>query len=235
VLFNDMAAMHAAAFPAHTDQVPMVSNPGNFHLRNDGEAHLNTPKVCFILLLFCVHSLIHCHLNTPKVRFARCVLVVSLIHSFILCFIHSSIHCHLTLQAMVALQTATKSNSREVFKEYTREVDHQNKSVTLRGVMKLKNDKSMAIPLAEVEAAKDIVKRFNTGAMSLGSISQETHETLAVAMNSVRPFAVCLLSVSCLCPVSFAVSFPVSFAVCSYLFPVLLLLLFNYHIKQLMK
>ena len=45
VLFNDMASMHAAAFPTHTDQIPMVSTPGNFHLRNDGEAHLNTPKV----------------------------------------------------------------------------------------------------------------------------------------------------------------------------------------------
>ena len=89
---------------------------------------------------------------------------------------------------MVLLQTSTKSNSRDVFKEYTAEVDHQNKSVTLRGVMKLKNDRSMAIPLDQVEPAKNIVKRFNTGAMSLGSISQETHETLAVAMNSVRPF-----------------------------------------------
>jgi len=65
-------------------------------------------------------------------------------------------------------------------------VDEQNKAVTLRGVLKLKVDPAKSIPLSEVEPAKEIVKRFNTGAMSLGSISQETHETLAIAMNSIN-------------------------------------------------
>ena len=51
--------------------------------------------------------------------------------------------------------------------------------------MKFKFDPSRAIPLEEVESVNDIVKRFNTGAMSLGSISQEAHETLAVAMNAL--------------------------------------------------
>ena len=60
-----------------------------------------------------------------------------------------------------------------------------NQHVTLRGVLKFKLDPSMAIPISEVEPVKEIVKRFNTGAMSLGSISQETHETLAVAMNQL--------------------------------------------------
>jgi len=51
--------------------------------------------------------------------------------------------------------------------------------------LKFKFDPSQAVPLEEVEPVSDIVKRFVTGAMSLGSISQEAHETLAVAMNSI--------------------------------------------------
>jgi glutamate synthase domain-containing protein 2 len=61
-----------------------------------------------------------------------------------------------------------------------------NKAVTLRGVLRLKVDKTKSIPLSEVQEAKEIVKRFNSGAMSLGSISQETHETLAQAMNFLQ-------------------------------------------------
>lgn len=63
--------------------------------------------------------------------------------------------------------------SRQIFKQYTAHVDQMNKSVTLRGVLKLMVDESKSIPISEVEEAKnDIVKRFNTGAMSLvGSIS----------------------------------------------------------------
>merc|ERR1711871_1222321 len=64
-------------------------------------------------------------------------------------------------------------------------IDKMNEHVTLRGVLKFKQDPSMAIPISEVEPVKEIVKRFNTGAMSLGSISQETHETLAMAMNQI--------------------------------------------------
>lgn len=52
-------------------------------------------------------------------------------------------------------------------------------------MLALKIDKTKSIPLDEVESARDIVRRFNTGAMSLGSISQETHETLAIAMNRI--------------------------------------------------
>ena len=86
---------------------------------------------------------------------------------------------------MVALQQATQLNSREQYKAYTKHVDEQNKAVTLRGVLKLKVDPAKSIPLDQVEPAKNIVKRFNTGAMSLGSISQEAHEALAIAMNSI--------------------------------------------------
>ncbi|RYH28910.1 glutamate synthase large subunit [archaeon] len=90
-----------------------------------------------------------------------------------------------TPEGMVSLQLATRTNSRDTFKAYTNHLNEMNKSVTLRGVLKLKVDKSKSIPLSEVEPAKEIVKRFNTGAMSLGSISQETHESLAVAMNQI--------------------------------------------------
>lgn len=86
---------------------------------------------------------------------------------------------------MVSLQLASRTNSTEAFKRYTKHVDEQNKSVTLRGVLKLRIDHTKLIPISEVEPAKEIVKRFNTGAMSLGSISQETHEALAVAMNTI--------------------------------------------------
>jgi glutamate synthase (NADPH/NADH) large chain len=57
--------------------------------------------------------------------------------------------------------------------------------MTLRGLFEFKIDPAKAIPLDEVESAKDIVKRFATGAMSLGSISTEAHSTLAIAMNRI--------------------------------------------------
>lgn len=128
---SDISTLHQIAYPTYTDMVPQMQNFGHFHLRNGGEAHLNTPE------------------------------------------------------GMVALQLATKTNSRDTFKAYTSHVDKTNKSVTLRGVIKLKYTKGAAIPIEEVEPASAIVKRFNTGAMSLGSISQETHETLAIAMNQI--------------------------------------------------
>ena len=88
-------------------------------------------------------------------------------------------------QGMVNLQLASRTNSREAYKEFARITNDSNKSVTLRGQLKFKFDPSRAIPLDDVEPASEIVKRFNTGAMSLGSISQEAHETLAVAMNAL--------------------------------------------------
>ncbi len=90
-----------------------------------------------------------------------------------------------TPQGMVNLQVAARTNSREAYKEFARITNEQNKRVTLRGQLKFKFDPSRAIPLDEVEPVSEIVKRFNTGAMSLGSISQEAHETLAIAMNGL--------------------------------------------------
>ncbi|MCR4588049.1 MAG: glutamate synthase large subunit [Lachnospiraceae bacterium] len=82
---------------------------------------------------------------------------------------------------IIALQQATQRGDYARFKEYTALVDNE-KPHTLRGLLEFqaKND---PIPLEEVEPVSQIVKRFKTGAMSYGSISQEAHETMAIAMN----------------------------------------------------
>src|SRR4029078_9863850 len=81
------------------------------------------------------------------------------------------------------LQHATRSGQYAVFKEYTRLVDDQSRRhATLRGLLEFAAE-GPSIPLDEVEPVEAIVKRFATGAMSYGSISQEAHETLAIAMN----------------------------------------------------
>ena len=83
------------------------------------------------------------------------------------------------------LQHATRSGQYAIFKEYTRLVDDQNREhATLRGLLELKAQGG-PIPIDEVEPVERIVKRFATGAMSYGSISQEAHETLAIAMNRI--------------------------------------------------
>jgi glutamate synthase domain-containing protein 2/glutamate synthase domain-containing protein 1/glutamate synthase domain-containing protein 3 len=95
----------------------------------------------------------------------------------------------LSPDVVATLQRSTQINSREEFKKYQRLIDEQQtKLLTLRGLLDFQwADASSggqgAIPLDEVEPAKEIVKRFATGAMSYGSISKEAHETLAVAMN----------------------------------------------------
>ena len=81
------------------------------------------------------------------------------------------------------VQHAVRNNNPATFQEYTDLIDDQNKNLcTLRGLLKLKYADT-PIPIEEVEPAKEIVKRFTTGAMSYGSISKEAHETLAIAMN----------------------------------------------------
>jgi glutamate synthase (ferredoxin) len=81
------------------------------------------------------------------------------------------------------LQHATRTGQYKIFKEYTALVDDQSRNLcTLRGLFDFKYAET-PIPLEEVEPVETIVKRFATGAMSYGSISQEAHETLAIAMN----------------------------------------------------
>ncbi len=84
------------------------------------------------------------------------------------------------------LQHSTRSNNWNTYKEYAQLINDQSKRhMTLRGLFEFKIDPAKAIPVEEVESAKEIVKRFATGAMSLGSISTEAHATLAVAMNRI--------------------------------------------------
>jgi len=88
-------------------------------------------------------------------------------------------------QTISKMQHAVRQNNPATFQEYTDLIDDQNRNMaTLRGLLKLKYDDT-PIPLDEVEPAKEIVKRFTTGAMSFGSISKEAHETLAIAMNRI--------------------------------------------------
>ncbi|MDG5976623.1 glutamate synthase [Hydrogenophaga taeniospiralis CCUG 15921] len=91
-----------------------------------------------------------------------------------------------TPDAIAKLQHSTRSNNWNTYKEYAQIINDQNRRhMTLRGLFEFKIDPSKAIPIDEVEPAKEIVKRFATGAMSLGSISTEAHATLAVAMNRI--------------------------------------------------
>ncbi|MFT4043153.1 MAG: glutamate synthase large subunit [Gordonia sp. (in: high G+C Gram-positive bacteria)] len=82
------------------------------------------------------------------------------------------------------LQHSTRTGQYKVFKEYTKLVDDQSRKLaTLRGLFDFNFGDRDPIPIEKVESARDIVKRFSTGAMSFGSISAEAHETLAIAMN----------------------------------------------------
>ncbi|MEJ7820163.1 MAG: glutamate synthase large subunit, partial [Rubrobacteraceae bacterium] len=84
---------------------------------------------------------------------------------------------------IVPLQRAVKTNDFETFKEFTSHFDEQSARYSnLRGLFDFEQN---PIPVEEVEPAKEIVKRFVTGAMSFGSISKEAHETLAIAMNRI--------------------------------------------------
>ena len=88
-------------------------------------------------------------------------------------------------RTILLLQKATREGSYETFKEYTSLVDFADKPHTLRGLLGFQFDENGGIPIDEVEPVSSIVKRFKTGAMSYGSISQEAHECMAIAMNRI--------------------------------------------------
>jgi glutamate synthase (NADPH/NADH) large chain/glutamate synthase (ferredoxin) len=91
-----------------------------------------------------------------------------------------------TPDAIAKLQHASRSGNFSSYKEYAQIINDQSRRhMTLRGLFEFRVDPNKAIPLEEVEPAAEIVKRFATGAMSLGSISTEAHSTLAVAMNRI--------------------------------------------------
>ncbi len=90
-----------------------------------------------------------------------------------------------TPDSIAKLQNATRTGKYETYKEYAKLINDQSRRhLTLRGLFEVK-PAGAAIPLEEVESAKEIVKRFATGAMSLGSISTEAHTVLAIAMNRI--------------------------------------------------
>ncbi len=91
-----------------------------------------------------------------------------------------------TPDAIAKLQHSTRANKFDTYKEYAQIINDQSKRhLTLRGLFEFKINPAKAIPVEEVEPAAEIVKRFATGAMSLGSISTEAHSTLAIAMNRI--------------------------------------------------
>ncbi|BBJ44529.1 glutamate synthase [Streptomyces antimycoticus] len=88
-------------------------------------------------------------------------------------------------ETIFRLQHSTRSRRYDIFKKYTERVNEQSERLmTLRGLFSFKGERP-SIPIDEVESVSEIVKRFSTGAMSYGSISQEAHETLAIAMNQL--------------------------------------------------
>ena len=89
-----------------------------------------------------------------------------------------------TPETVFRLQHSTRTQRYDEFRRYTDEIDAQHEHLmTLRGLLRLRTDERDPIPLEEVEPVEAITRRFMTGAMSYGSISQEAHETLAIAMN----------------------------------------------------
>ena len=91
-----------------------------------------------------------------------------------------------TPDAIAKLQHSTRNNSFATYKEYAQIINDQSKRhMTFRGLFEFRFDQCTPVPIDEVEPASEIVKRFSTGAMSLGSISTEAHTTLAIAMNRI--------------------------------------------------
>ena len=88
-----------------------------------------------------------------------------------------------TPSAVLSFQKAIKLNSKEAFKEFCDEIDHKSGVNNLRNLMEIDYSRTEPIDISEVESVESIAKRFTTGAMSLGSISKEAHETIAIAMN----------------------------------------------------
>ena len=86
-------------------------------------------------------------------------------------------------ETVIALREATQLGSYKRFKEYTAMVDNERRPHTLRGLLDFNTENITPVPIDEVEPVSEIVKRFKTGAMSYGSISEEAHECMAIAMN----------------------------------------------------
>ena len=91
-----------------------------------------------------------------------------------------------TPETVFLLQHSTRTGREDIFRQYSDEVDRLSREGgTLRGLFEFKRGERPPVPLEEVESVESICSRFNTGAMSYGSISAEAHETMAIAMNTI--------------------------------------------------
>eukprot|EP00924_Labyrinthula_sp_SR-Ha-C_P006542 snap_masked-scaffold_38-processed-gene-1.30-mRNA-1 protein AED:0.00 eAED:0.00 QI:0/-1/0/1/-1/1/1/0/1523 len=126
----DALEQDLATYALYSKQEKLLRNPGEYHLRHNGEVHQNSPE------------------------------------------------------AMTELQVAVRNFDPEAYKRYSEYSRAQNSKVSLRGVLEFSGSRR-SIPVEEVEPTQHIIKRFVTGAMSLGSISSEAHEALAIAMNTL--------------------------------------------------
>ncbi|MEM7405394.1 MAG: glutamate synthase large subunit [Pseudomonadota bacterium] len=134
VLAEEMQRRHEIGFPpGDAVSLPVLPNPGDFHWRRGGDAHMWDPN------------------------------------------------------AVANLQIAVRTNSEDAYWNFARHINGENaKASNLRGLLQFHPGGAGApVPLDEVETEAEIVKRFATGAMSFGSISKESHESLAVAMNRI--------------------------------------------------
>ncbi len=99
-------------------------------------------------------------------------------------FRHDGERHHWSPEAITKIQQATRRNDTALYREFTKLINNQSRKLnTIRGMFTFK--KTKPVPIEDVERAESIMKRFVTAAMSFGSISQEVHETLAIAMNRI--------------------------------------------------
>ena len=133
VLIEETRRRHSLGYPKRESQrIPALSNPGDFHWRSGGDAHMWNPDSIF------------------------------------------------------NLQVAARNNNVQAYAAFAKHTNEDStRRCTFRGLLKFNTTVDPVIPIDEVEPASEIVKRFATGAMSLGSISQESHESLAIAMNRI--------------------------------------------------
>ena len=130
-LFDEQKRRHDLGYPEEKINVTTLPNPGDFHWRNGGDAHMWDPKT------------------------------------------------------ISSLQLAARTNDEDAYWAFAKHANEvSTKQSSLRGLLKFKSTLD-PINIDEVESEKEIVKRFATGAMSLGSISTESHESLAIAMNKL--------------------------------------------------
>ena len=131
VLIEESHRRHAVGFPDRESKlIPVLENPGDFHWRTGGDAHMWNPNTIF------------------------------------------------------NLQIAARNNNAEAYETFARYANEEStRRCAFRGLLKFQTNNVNPIDLESVEPASEIVKRFATGAMSFGSISEESHESLALAMN----------------------------------------------------